>query len=92
MAADGFRLAWGAGFALFGLAFASSAVAEKPARLQPTRIASIGDSITRAFDSNLILVMPSSIFLILWRTHHKFTRWDQCELHPDGVGYSGHYR
>ncbi len=38
---------------------AREASAEKPARLQPTRIHSIGDSITTAFDSNFILENPS---------------------------------
>src|SRR5262245_44609640 len=33
---------------------ASTAGAAKPARLQPTRIHSLGDSITTAFDSNLL--------------------------------------
>ncbi len=37
----------------------SSAALAKPARLQPTRIYSIGDSITTAFDSNFILDNPS---------------------------------
>lgn len=48
-----------AGVAIAGLTLASSAAVNKPLRLQPTRIASIGDSITRAFDSRLLLDNPS---------------------------------
>ena len=43
----------------FALALPSAAQATKPGRLQPTRITSIGDSITTAFDSNFILENPS---------------------------------
>lgn len=51
----------GAAVALvLSMAFALPAIAgEKPSRLQPTRIASIGDSITQAFDSAFILSNPS---------------------------------
>ncbi len=55
------RLSPSLGLAAVGLAFllALPAAAEKPGRLQPTRIYSTGDSITTAFDSNYLLENPS---------------------------------
>ncbi|HEB88050.1 MAG TPA: hypothetical protein ENI85_00620 [Deltaproteobacteria bacterium] len=47
------------GLGCLSILLVTSVATAKPARLQPTRIASIGDSITRAFDSNVLLDNPS---------------------------------
>jgi len=51
---------------------AAGAATAKPNRLQPTRIHSIGDSITTAFDSNYILGNPSESWV---NGYYGFFQW-----------------